>query len=325
MIAVRDIRRLIAAVFLLVVAANSASAQSYPNRPVRIVVSNPAGGTSDLLARIVARGLQARFNQSFVVENRPGASGLLSTEATVKAPADGYTLLVANEQPITILPSFRRDLPFDPEVALAPITMLASMPFFVVARADLGANSIADLVRIAKAKPGALNYGSTGQASASELATELFNSVAGIKMVHIPYQGGPKALMSVLSGESDVFLSVPTTALPQIGSEKLKFLGITSRQRNAKAPNIPTLMEQGFANFETGSWFGMLAPSGIPRDTLDLLQRETVALMRGPEAQKLADVQGANLILNTPAEFAAAIREDVAKWKKLASTLNLKM
>ncbi len=302
----------------------NATAQSYPNKPVKIVVSNPAGGTADLLARVVARGLQAQLRQPFVVENRPGASGLLSVEATVQSPADGYTLLMANEQPITILPAVREKMPVNPETALAPITIVATLPFFVVTRADLGATTIADLVRIAKAKPGGLNYGSTGQASASQLMTELFNSVAGVKMVHIPYQGGPQAISSVMSGETDVFFSIPTTALERLNSDKLKFVGITSAKRSANAPNIPTLAEQG-VNFEAGSWFAFMAPAGVPKDILNLLHREVMEVMKGPEALRLVEINGAVLVGNTPEEFAQVIKTDTARWKKLAAELNLKM
>ena len=303
----------------------SASAQSYPDRPVKILVTNPAGGTADLFARIVSRGLQARLNQPFVVENRPGAAGLIATEAVARAKPDGYTLLVTNENSITILPAIRSDIPYDPATAFTPIRTLGALPFFLVANASLGVNSVSDVIKLARTRGNKLNYGSTGEGGASHLLTERFSSAAGISMVHIPYKGGPDAMASLIAGETDLFFSIPTTALGQLSNSRLKFLAMTGARRSEKAPDVPTLTEQGIRNFEVNSWFGLLGPAGMPPGTLSAISRGVAEVTADPATRAIISGQGAEVVDDTPAEFSIKIQDDLAAWKKTATALGLNL
>ena len=297
-------------------------AQSFPNKPIRLVVPNPAGGTADLLARAIARGIHEKTGSPVLVDNRPGAAGLTATQVVSRSDPDGYTLLFTNEAPITMIPVLRKETPYDP-TAMAAISIVASMPFYMVVNAKLGVSSVHDFIKLARQRT--LHYGSTGIGGASHLLTELFADRSDLKLAHIPYQGGPQAMTNLMSGEVDLFFSIPTTALGQLSAKEARFLAVTSPSRTIEAPNVPTMAEQGIDDFVVGSWFGLLGPPMMP----DQLQNQLAQLVRSSfEDQQAKDVvlkQGAQLILNAPADFRKHVAADIDKWKSIASKLNLTM
>ncbi len=307
---------------IAILGAREAAAQQSPPATVRVVSPNPAGGTTDLLARVFARGLQARTGASVVVENRPGASGLTATVAVARAAPDGGTLFMTNEGPITILPSFRKETPYDP-ASLSAISMAISMPFYMIVNSRLGVRDARDFVALAKSRAGPVFYGSTGIGGPSHLLAEQFAEQTGVRLSHIPYQGGPQALASLLSGETDLFFSVPSTALAHIRDREATFLAVTSRARTADAPGVATFLEQGFPGFEVGSWFGLLGPPGMSAALRETLRNDMAAAFTDAEAKSMIDKLGAAPVLDRPDEFAATVKGDLARWRALSARLKL--
>lgn len=316
--AVRTIALLTAAT--LVVAASSATAQTtWPTKPVRIVVPFAPGGTTDILARAVAPELSKAFGQSFVVDNRAGAGGNVGAELVARAPADGYTLLMGTVGTHGINKSLYKRLPFDPQKDFAPITLVAGVPNVMEMNADtakrLGINTVPDFIRYARAHPGQLNMASSGNGTSIHLAGELFKSMTGSFMTHIPYTGSGPALLGMLSGQVDVMFDNLPSSMAQIKSGKLKAFAVTSAQRSAAMPELPTVEEAGqLKGFEASSWFGLLAPAGTPPDIVNRIQAEVAKSLGTPAIKEKMLAQGAIPSGNTPAEFARLIDAEIRKW-----------
>ena len=300
--------------------ANPGFAQtSWPNKPVKIVVPFAPGGTTDILARAVAPELSKAFGQPFVVDNRAGAGGNVGADIVAKSPADGYTLLMGTVGTHGINKSLYSRMPFDPQKDFAPVTLVAGVPNVMVMNADkakaLGINTVPDFIQYAKSHPGQLNMASSGNGTSIHLAGELFKSMTGIFMTHIPYTGSGPAMMGMVSGTVDVMFDNLPSAMPQIKGGKLKAFAVTSSQRSAAMPDLPTIEEAGkLKGFEASSWFGLLAPAGTPADVVLKLQQETAKALSSPAIKEKLLAQGAIPSGNSPQEFASFIDAEIRKW-----------
>jgi tripartite-type tricarboxylate transporter receptor subunit TctC len=314
--------------FSVIVAAlalsGSASAQTtYPTKPVRILVPFPPGGPADALARIVGDKLGQTLGQPFVIENKPGAGGNIGMEQGAKAAADGYTLTLAPTGNLTIAPSLYAKLPYDPAKDYAPITVLATVPNILIVHPSVPARSVAELIALAKAKPGTLNYASPGNGSGPHLAGELLKNMAGIDLVHVPFNGVGPAMTGVLAGDVQMFFAQSSAALPHVKSGKVIALGVASRKRIAAAPELPTIAEAGLPGFDVTSWYALVAPAGTPATVVDRLHAEIVKVLGSADVREKIGALGAEPIGNTPAEFTAMQRAEAARWAKLAREANI--
>lgn len=312
----------IAMTALLSIAGGVAAQTAWPNKPVRIVVPFAPGGTTDILARAVAPELSKAFGQQFVVDNRAGAGGNVGAEIVAKSPGDGYTLLMGTVGTHGINKALYAKLPYDPQKDFAPITLVAGVPNVMVMNADkakaLGINSVNDFIKYAKANPGKLNMASSGNGTSIHLAGELFKSMTGTFMTHIPYRGSGPALMDMVAGNMDVMFDNLPSSMAQIKAGKLKALAVTSAQRSAAMPDIPTIEEAaGLKGFEASSWFGLLAPAGTPADMVSRIQQETAKALNSPAIKEKLLAQGAIPSGNTPAEFTRLIDAEHKKWAKV--------
>lgn len=315
-----DVRRLLIAVFLTlgIGATQFAAAQAYPVKSIRIVVPFPAGGNADILARIYAQKLSDGFGQSVVVENRAGAAGIIGTQLVAKSPADGYTLLFGTTGTHTTNPAVYAKLPYDPLKDFAPVSNFADSPFLLVVHPSVPAASLKELIALAKARPGQLDYASFGIGSSAHLAGEMLRTMARINIVHIAYKGGPPALNDLLGGHvAFMFNSLPIV-IPQVKSGRLRALALAAKRRSPNLPDMPTFAEAGVPNFEAGSWYGVMAPAGTPRDVITKLHAATVRILGLPEVKQRLATEGVDPIGNTPAEFADQINRDMARWAKVA-------
>ena len=309
-----------------------ARAQAWPAKPVRIVVPFAAAGTTDILARALAPELQRALGQSFVVDNKPGAGGNTGSAEVAKAAPDGYTFLMGTVGTHAINPSLYPKMPYDAVKDFVPVTLVAGVPNVLVlnpATAQrLGINTVADLVRVARANPGKLNMASSGNGTSIHLAGELFKSMTGSFMVHIPYRGSGPALLDLMGGTMDLMFDNLPSAMPHIRSGKLKALAVTSATRSAALPDLPTVAEVGgpqLAGYEASSWFGLLAPAGTPADVVNRVQQETAKALASPSLKEKLQAQGAIPSGNTPAEFARFIEAETAKWAKVVKSSGAKV
>jgi tripartite-type tricarboxylate transporter receptor subunit TctC len=303
-----------AAAALLSAGTAPAWAQAWPARPIRLVVTFPPGGSSDTAARIVAPRLAERLGQPVVVENRPGAGGGVGIEAVAKSPADGYTLVLTGAGGLTANPHLYKNPGYDPARDLAPVGTLGTSPFVLVANDTLAARTMADVVALAKAKPGALSYASGGNGTAMHLTGELIKSMSGSFIVHIPYRGTAPAVMAVMSGETPLAIADLTSVRQQVRSGRIRLLGVTSRERSPLAPELPTLAESGLPGMESAGWFAVLAPAGTPAPIVTRLSTELAAVLRQPELQQLFANVGLEPMPGTSAELAALMQRESAKW-----------
>jgi tripartite-type tricarboxylate transporter receptor subunit TctC len=294
-------------------------ADDYPSRPIRIIVPYAPGGGADTVARIVARRVSDTIGQPIVIENRTGAGSILGTDAVAKAEPDGYTLLLGQSGPISINPAVYKDLRYDPVKDFAPVTMTTAYPYILVVNAKLPARSLQEFVALAKSQPGAMNYGTTGIGAANHLVAELFNGKAGLKMTHIPYRGTALAVGDLVAGQVTMVFGDPISVLPHMQSGSLRALAVTSLQRSAVAPEVPTVAESGFPGFDALAWHGILAPAKTPPAIVKKLHAEIVSALKHPETQALLVKQAMQTVGNTPEEFAAFIGNDIAIWKAVAA------
>jgi len=299
--------------------AGAARADDYPSRPIRIIVPYAPGGGADTVARIVARRVSDTIGQPIVIENRTGAGSILGTDAVAKAEPDGYTLLLGQSGPISINPAVYKDLRYDPVKDFAPVTMTTAYPYILVVNAKLPARSLPEFVALARSQPGAMNYGTTGIGAANHLVAELFNGKAGIKMTHIPYRGTALAVGDLVAGQVTMVFGDPISVLPHMQSGSLRALAVTSLQRSPVAPEVPTVAESGFPGFDALAWHGILAPAKTPPAIVKKLNAEIVNALKHPETQALLVKQAMQTVGNTPEEFAAFIRNDIAVWKAVAA------
>jgi tripartite-type tricarboxylate transporter receptor subunit TctC len=312
---------LLANVILSGVATAAACAQDYPARPVEIVVPFAAGGGSELLARLVGDGLTKRRGQPFVIINRPGANTNLGTFSVVRGKPDGYTLLIASIG-LATNPSLYKKLGFAPQVDLEPITLIANSPTVLAVPPTLPVNSLAEFITYAKARPAELNYASYGVGSGPHLATELFQGMTGIKMVHVPYGGGGPAAVAAMTEQVQALFSSILPVLGMIRSGTLKAIAIASEQRSELLPEVPTFKESGL-DYRTGTWFGLLAPARTPPEIIDTLNRATVSVLADPGVRAKLVAQGAEVVANSPAEFRAFIQDETERLATVIRNSNI--
>jgi tripartite-type tricarboxylate transporter receptor subunit TctC len=289
---------------------------AYPNRPVKLVLGFTPGSAADVVARVLAPKLSDALGQQVVVENKPGAGSNIAAESVVKSPADGYTLFlgsVAN----TINASLSKGLSFDFSKDLAPVAGVATLPNLLVVHPSLSVRSVQELIAAAKARPEAIMFGSSGNGTSPHLSGELFNLMAGVKLVHVPYKGSPQAVTDLLAGRVQVMFSPASTVLQHIKAGTLKGLASTGLERASAAPELPSIAESGLPGFETSVWFGLLAPAGTPREIVERLNRETVRVLSGPDIKAQFAVQGVDTMSTTPEQLAATIRQETAKWARV--------
>jgi tripartite-type tricarboxylate transporter receptor subunit TctC len=317
-----------AAAGLLFVVSTFAYAQQstggYPARPVRFVVPFAPGGGGDIVSRILAPKLSEFLAQPVVVENRGGAGGTLGTEIGAKAAPDGHTIVLGNVGPLAVAPSLYERLNYDPLKDLAPITLIASFPNLLVTHRSIPVQSVKDLVALAKAKPGQLNYASAGSGTSTHLAAELLKVVARIDVVHVPYKGGAQALTDLLAGQVAFYFASVPSAIAFVRNGKLRGLAVTSLARSSAAPDLPTIAEQGYPGFETAAWYGVLVPAGTPKDIIVRLHTELVRVLGQPDVKQKLQAQGGDPVGNSPGQFAAYIAAELAKWSKVIKAAGLK-
>lgn len=304
-------------------ASVTSHAQPYPNRPVRIVMAFPPGGTADALLRPLAAKLGERLGQPVVIDSKPGANGNVGTEIVAKAPPDGYTLILGGIGPFATN-SALYPMAFDPVKDFVPVTLLASIPNVLVVDQATAFNSVADVVAEAKRNPGKLSYGSSGAGSSNQLAAELFKQTAGVDIVHVPYKSGAPAQVDIMGGRLTMMFDSMPAASPLVQSKKLKALAVTSRARQPSMPEVPTMLELGYPNFVTASWFGILAPAGTPPDIVAILNREIVAAMALPELRERYASQGLDVSTGTPDQFKAFMAAETAKWHRVMKEAGIK-
>jgi tripartite-type tricarboxylate transporter receptor subunit TctC len=313
-----------AALALGLAVATCAWSQAYPNKPIRLIVAQAPGGGNDTIARLVAQRLTQPLKQQVVVENRPGAGGLIAAETVAKSPPDGYTLLLGNVATLTIIPNVQQKVPYDPLKDFAPVSLIASAPLLVVVHPSLPVSSIKQLIALAKAKPGQLNYASNGVGSSTHLATELFKVMTGTNMTHVPYKGLAPASADLLSGQVQVMFSSAVAMMPHVKAGRLRALAMTGAQRSKAIPEIPTVAEAGVPDYEAGSWYGIVAPAGTDRAIVDLLSRETAAVVRSQDIQDRLNNEAVIPVGSTPAQFAAHIKKEHARVAKVVKASGAK-
>jgi tripartite-type tricarboxylate transporter receptor subunit TctC len=312
----------------LACAASAAVAQSappYPVKPVRMIVGFPPGQATDIVARAVAQKLTDNLGQSFYVDNRPGAAGIIGTEVAIKAGGDGYTVLMSSSGPLAVNPSLYSKLPYDPLKDLAPISLVATVPLFLVAHPSLPANNVQELVALAKSKPGQINYASGGSGVTNHLVMEMFKSATGSNLTHVPYKGGPPALTDLIAGQVSVMFETGPGALPHVRSGKLKALAAGGLKRSVAMPDLATVAEQGVPGFDGVAWIGFVAPAGTPKPIVDRLHAETVKILALPEVRDRFVSQGAEPVGSTPEEFGAFMKAEIAKWGKVVKESGAKV
>jgi tripartite-type tricarboxylate transporter receptor subunit TctC len=295
----------------------------YPTKPVRLIVPQSPGASTDLTARLIAQKLSAAFGQPVVVDNRPGAGSIIGTDLVAKAAPDGYTLLVVASS-ITLNPSLHRNLPFDVLRDLAPITQLSAFPNLLTVHPALPVKTVKDLIALAKAKPGSLNYGSSGSATGTHLSAELFKYMTGIDMVHVPYKGGGPAVQALLGGQVQLNFATIVSVLPHVRSGKLRAIAVTTAKRSPSMPEIPTIAESGVPGYDHGPWNGFLAPARTPRAVIARLNEETARILHLPETKAVFTNEGAEPVGNKPEEFGAIIKGETAKWAKVIQSAGIK-
>ena len=308
---------------VLMLPATTAVAQSYPSKTVRLIVPFAAGGSTDIIGRTVAQKLTELWGHTIVVDNRPGGSTVIGTDIVAKSPPDGYTLLVT-PAPFTIVPSLIAKLPYDPGKDFEPITLINTTPLVLVVHPGVPAKSVQELIALAKARPGALNFGSSGSGGSNHLAGELFNAMTGVKMVHIPYKGNAPALTDLLGGHVDLVYNGLTSALPFIKSGKLRALAVTGLGRAGALPDVPSLNESGLKGFQAVAWNGLTAPARTPKDVIGKINTDVVKIMKSPELIERLKAEGSDPVGNTPDQYAAFLRDEITKWRKVIKFANVK-
>jgi tripartite-type tricarboxylate transporter receptor subunit TctC len=302
-----------------------AVAQTYPTKPVRVILASPAGGTPDVVARILTPGMSAQLGQQLVIDNRGGAGGLISTELTARAVPDGYTLHITGPGALTVLPHLRRDMPYDALRDLAPISQMVIGPYLLIAHPSVPATTVRELIALAKAEPGKLNYASAGNGTSNHLAMELFKSLARIDITHVPYKGAPPAVTDLLAGNIELMFNSIPPVLQHIKAGRLKLLAVSSAKRSSQLPETPTLAEAGVPGYELVTWFGLLAPARTPQAIIDRLNDVTARALRAPEVRAQLENMGYEIGGGSPAAFAAYLRVEYDKYAKVVKASGAKV
>ncbi len=317
--------RLALAVLALNLAVEAFAQTAFPARPIRMLVPFSPGGASDTAARVVGQALGPRLGQQIVIENRPGAGGTIGTEIAARATPDGHTLLMSSNTEMVINPNLYRKLPYDTLRDFVPISMVANTPLLLVIHPSVPAKTVQELIALAKARPGALNYASSGNGSTVQLASEMFKTMAGVNLRHIPFNGSAPAVVQTIAGEAQIMFPAMPAALQQARSGKLRALAVTSSKRVAAAPELPTVAESGVTGFEIGIWNGLVAPAGTPKAILERLYSELVPVLANAEVRQSFSNIGAEVVTSTPAEFAALIKSDLAKYAKVVKDADVRI
>ncbi len=314
--------KMLAGIGVLVV-CTAAGAQEYPSKPLRLIVPFPAGGVTDIVARLVANKLSLEIGQPVVVDNRAGASGAIGAEAGAKAAPDGYTLVMGNISTLAINPATFAKLPYDPVTSFEPVSMVAIQPLVIAVHPSVPARSLDELTQLAKSQPGKLNYGTAG--SSIYLAVELFSTAAGIKLNHIPYKGSAPAITDLIGGQIQVLFDPFSSLYPHVASGKVRGLAVTTEKRSPVAPDMPTVMESGTAQqYDVSSWQGIVVPAGTPRPIVQRLHRELVKVLGAPDIKEKFAQFSAEAVSSTPEQFGAYIRQEIRRWKKVAHDSGVK-
>ena len=308
---------------LLALLTGVAEAQTYPSRPVRLIVPFPPGGSNDIVARMVATQLGERLGQQVVIDNRGGAGGVLGTDLAAKSPPDGYTLLLISVA-YAFGPALYKNLPYDPERAFAPVGILGSGAAALTVHPSLPVGTVRELITLAKAKPGALNYASAGVGSLQHLACALFMIQAGIDVVHVPYKGGGPAMADVIAGQAQIVMPSLIQVVPHIKSGRLRVLGTSGTRRSAVLPDVPTISESGVPGYEAHNWWGILAPAGTPAPVIGKLHKDLTRVLSSRETEKRFETEGAEVVRMTPAEFGRFISAELVKWSRVAREVGIK-
>ena len=317
----RDYCRIIAAV--IIVLAGSVCAQTYPSKPIRLIVPFSPGGGVDFTARVVGQKLGEAYGQPVVADNRAGAAGVIGTELVAKAAPDGYTLLLGSAGPLAILPGVSARLPYDPVRDFAPITLVSSMPFVLVVHPSLAVRSVQDLIALARAKPGQLNYASPGSGSTTHLATELFKALAKVDIVHVPYKGVAPAMSDLLAGQVQLTVANIISALPYAKTGRMRGLAVTSARRVSAIPGIPTVGESGVPGYEVTSWNGWLAPAATPPEIIAKLNAELVKAAKAADIAERMATDGGEPLGTTPEQFRQHLIGEIARWRKVVQVAGI--
>ncbi|MBI1964645.1 MAG: tripartite tricarboxylate transporter substrate binding protein [Betaproteobacteria bacterium] len=308
---------------LAVLACVPAPAQEYPSKPVRIIIGFPPGGATDLVSRLMAPKYVAAFKQQFIVDNRPGANGVIGSDLAAKAAPDGHTIHLATIGSLVISPAIGK-VPYDPLKDFAPISQAVALQNIFIVHPTLPARTLKELIALARAKPRALNYATSGQGSPGHLAAELFKNMAKVNIVHVPYKGGGPALTDLVAGHVEIFVAVISTAMPQVEAGKARALAVTGGKRAVALPDVPTVAETGLKGYEATNWYGYLAPAATPRAIIERLHKETVAILNLPDVKKTLLNRGIDAVPSSPEQFAAHIRKETDKWTKVIKEAGLK-
>ena len=311
--------------FSCAVAPVASQAQSFPARPVRFIVPFTPGGSQDIIARLLGQKLSERLGQQFVVDNRAGAAGLIAAEATAHAPPDGHTILMATAGPITIAPNLHRKLPYDPARDFAPVIHLVDTPMALISSNALAAKTVADVIALAKTRPGGLNYASVGNGSISHLTMELFKMRTGANLVHIPYKGAAPAFVDLIGGQVPLLFTTTASAQPHTASGKARALAVAAKNRSAMMPEVPTMAEAGLKDFYVPVWAGILATSGTPKAAIEKLYREFHAALQDKAIQERLAQLGSDIVGDGPQPFGALLKADLALWAKVVKAANVKL
>ena len=310
-------------VALLALAAPAGAQTAYPQKPIRMVVPFPPGGGTDILARLFGQKMSETLGQQVIIDNRGGAGGTIGTDIAAKAPPDGYTLILVSGSH-AINPGLYPKLPYDSVNDFAPITQLATSPGILVVNPSLPVKSVKDLIALARAKPGQINYASAGSGTPPHLAGELFKVMAKIDMVHVPYKGNAPAFTDVIGGQVSLIFPTMPSAMPFIKSGRLRPIAVTSAKRSPAAPDIPTIAESGLPGYEATSWYGILAPARTPREIVARLHEVLVSIIGSPDMKDKLAAQGLDPVGNTPQQFAAVIKSEISKWAKVVKASGAK-
>lgn len=293
------------------------AANQYPTKPVRVILPGPPGGGADFLARVLGQRLSADLGQTFVIDNRPGAGGMLGIDLAAKAAPDGYTIVMGNSGPNAVIPNLVKNVPYDPIKDFSPISLVASAANLLVVNPSLQVNSVSELVQLAKSKPGQLTYASGGNGQASHLAAELFKLIAGIDVIHVPFKGSGPAVMDLVGGRVNMMFSNIPSAMPQINAGKLRALAVTSEARPKLVPKLPTMVEAGIPGYVSTQWYGLLAPAKVPGTIINTLSGKVSIAIKAEEINSVLSKQGFDPIGSTQGDFGDHIQKELAKWKKV--------
>lgn len=318
-------RTMLAACAVLAGFGGVAAAQDYPSRPVKIVVPYPAGGSNDIIARVLAQKLSERVGQQFFVENRGGAGGNIGAESVASSEPDGYTLLLSAPGPLTSNVALYKNLPFDPTKAFAPVALIAQVPIVLMVHPSVPAKNVKDLIALAKAKPGTINFGSSGNGSTNHLAGELLRSMAGINIVHVPYKGAAPAMNDLIAGHIPVMFDNMPAVLPQVQGKKVNAIAVAGATRASAMPDVPTVAESGLPGFDASAWFGLVAPAKTPAAVLKKLEDEIAAILKMPDVQKRFTELGAEPGNVSGAAFGKFLADETTKWVKVIQTSGAKV